>query len=139
MNKGFKILIQKGLHKDVEAEAYQFVDNFIKRTKESLELFYYGVNSGRGGRASYLRRHTKGQLISKTNRLVFRRLYSHSRTFAVMEFENLMYEDGTDLEFNLCHCDSCNTGKYNDTKRKKVKVKPNTYFYEYAMVGDYKG
>lgn len=138
MNKGFKILIQKGLHKTEEMEAQNFAKHFIDSTTKSPELFYYGQNRGRGGRASYLRRHTRGQII-KSHRLVFRRLYSHSRTFAIMKFDDLMYENGKDLEFSMCHCDSCNTGKYNDGKPKKVIIKPNTYFYEYATVGDYKG
>jgi hypothetical protein len=131
MNRGFLIEIQKGLTEEEDKEAREFIDSFVMTT---LHNDFEFPNKGSGGRRSYIRRNTFGQLLdSKQRTLVFRRISKRLRRFAVVKPDTLVdHETGSPVEYTKCCCPTCLGGK-----KVKWKNKPETY--EYVRIGEIRG
>jgi hypothetical protein len=136
MKKGFQLEIQRGLSEEDMEIALSFANKWIKNTCMDDELvFWLGGRTGGWTSKSHLKRGSLGYTYIKEDRsLVFRRISSSKRVFAIVNIDTMTLKDGNELNTKGCMCAHCNGGQKVIWRNNK---KPETFVY--AMVGDIKG
>lgn len=130
-NKGFQIEIQKNL---TEKEKEQAIDYIEKRFLPSLRDGFLWNHSTKGGHehGKPFMRGVVGWNIMKSD-LIFRRVSSRKRIFAIVRADSLQRKDGKDINLKHCFCNQCE-GAYKATWKIS---KPETYIY--MTKGELKG
>jgi len=130
MKKGFSIEIQLDLTEEEKAISEAFAEKF---THFAIENNFEYPLKGSGGYDSFLKRGTFGFLFDRDNTLVFRRISTKQRRFAIVKAGLLLDKKTNEhVVITRCVCPKC----LGLTEVIWNRL-PETYTY--VMIGDIKG